>query len=255
MQPYEEYYSNPENLKKIVQYMKYREVVVLKHLPDRVVPIRPLKIFKLSHLQYWVDRLGLTTIASDIYISNASVRLPPLPSSLFELKEARAIINQKWVDWLEGKDKEFVTGFDIFTDVDIENESHRPKAKQYAQIIYNQLKEKGYKPQMWDTSRGYHVIVQGRFQPNFAYNIIENICRVNNIPTNTSFTCKDCGELFYTPARDRNGNKICPKCGSKHIQTSDKPFVDLSVTADMRRVRRCPYSLHSKTGKPMVKKL
>ena len=240
-----EYYSNPKNIEKIAKFCKYREVVIIKRLPEKNMALRPFKIFKPEHLEYWIERLNLTRIKFDLYISNASVKLPPLPSDLRRLKEARAIINQKWREWLNGED-EFVTGFDIFADVDIEQTSQRPKAREYAMVLAGELRKSGYNPQVWDTSRGFHVIVMGRFQPDFALNLVSEICDTKQIPTNISFKCNQCNKLFYKKDKD-----ICPYCDSEDISPVPKPYVDLSVTGDIRRIRRCPYSLHSKTGLPM----
>lgn len=241
-----DYYSNPENIEKIVNFCKYREVVIIKRLPEKNMALRPFKIFKPEHLEYWIRRLNLTRIKFDLYISNASIKLPPLPSDLRQLKEARAILNQKWREWLNGEDAGFVTGFDVFADIDIEQLSHRPKAREYAMVLAGELRKKGYNPKVWDTSRGFHVIVVGKFRPDTAYNLVSEICNSKQIPTSMSFRCNQCDKLFYKKDED-----VCPYCGSKDILPVNKPFVDLSVTGDIRRIRRCPYSLHSKTGQPM----
>ena len=217
---WKDYYSNPENIEKIAKFCRYREVVAIKRLRDRNVTLRPLKIFKPEHLEYWINR-ALTGVKFDLYISNASVKLPKLPCGLKNLREARKIINQKWMDWIEGRDPDFVTGFDIFADIDIDDFSQREQAREYALRLADGLKEKGYNPQVWDTSRGFHVIVMGRFQPDFCVKIVREVCEEYKIPMS--------------------------------LNTTEKPYVDIAVTGDIRRIRRCPYSLHSKTDKPMVK--
>ena len=248
MDTWRAYYSNPENIEKIAKFCRYREVVAIKRLRDRNVTLRPLKIFKPEHLEYWINR-ALTGVKFDLYISNASVKLPKLPCGLKNLREARKIINQKWMDWFEGRDPDFVTGFDIFADVDIDDFSQREQAREYALRLADGLKEKGYTPQVWDTSRGYHVLVMGRFQPDFALSTVKEICDDGQIPTNISFRCNQCGRLFYKTGEENT----CPDCNSRDIHHANKPFVDISVTGDIRRIRRCPYSLHTKTNKPMIR--
>jgi len=219
MDAWRAYYSNPKNIEKIAKFCRYREVVAIKRLRDRNVTLRPLKIFKPEHLEYWINR-ALTGVKFDLYISNASVKLPKLPCGLKNLREARRIINQKWMDWFEGRDPDFVTGFDIFADIDIDDFSQREQAREYALRLADGLKKKGYNPQVWDTSRGFHVIVMGRFQPDFCVKVVREVCEEYKIPMS--------------------------------LNTTEKPYVDIAVTGDIRRIRRCPYSLHSKTDKPMI---
>ena len=56
MDAWRTYYTNPKNIEKIAKFCRYREVVAIKRLRDRNVTLRPLKIFKPEHLEYWINR-------------------------------------------------------------------------------------------------------------------------------------------------------------------------------------------------------
>lgn len=233
------YYSDITNLDKIANECKYREVVIIRPALDRKITLRPLKIFKVEHLQFWIERLNLQKTLFDIYISNSSVRLPPLPGDLHKLAEMRRHLNDNW--------DSLVSGYDIFVDIDIGEEEHRKKAKEYALLIAIELKKQGYKSvELWDTSRGYHCIVKGRFLPDFVKDLIMDICCDLQIP-------------MSMPMRETNGKRYIARNRKWHIMKPDekipvveKPHCDSTIW-DGRRIRRAGYSLHSKTGKPMVR--
>jgi len=238
------YYTNPENIEKIAKFCRYREVVAIKRLKDRNVTLRPLKIFKPEHFEYWFNRT-LKDCLFDLYISNASVKLPPLPPGLSNLEEARRIVNEKWRKYLQQEETDFVTGFDLFADIDIDAMEQRDDARRYALKLWEELRKLKLKPQLWDTSRGFHVIVLGRFDPMDCFALLRDICNKAKIPTSMSRICERCGNLYIADK--------CPECGSTKCKVAEKPRVDLAVSLDIRRIRRCPYSLHSKTHKPMVR--
>jgi len=234
-----EYYSNQQNLYKIANQCKYREVVVIRNVMDRKITLRPLKIFKLDHLQFWVERLKLTETLFDIYISNASVRLPPLPGDMHKLADSRTYLNEHW--------NELVTGYDIFADIDIGEESHRKKAREFATLLAIELKKQEYKNiELWDTSRGFHLVIKGRFSPDFVKAVIMDICCDLQIPMSMPIKEKD-GKRYI--AKNRRWKEM--KADAK-TPAVDKPNVDTSIY-DYRRIRRVPFSLHSKTGKSMEK--
>ena len=240
MNAWEDYYSNPENIRKISYHCKYREVVIIRPVKDRKITLRPLKIFKPEHLQFWIERLDLAKGLFDIYISNASVKIPfPIPSDLTKMKDARQRLNDNFVDW--------VTGYDIFVDVDIDDESQRVKARNYAFQLSAELKKQGYsKTEVWDTSRGFHIVDKGQFSPEFVKEFIMDTCLELDIPM--SIPVKIVDGVKYV-AKNKKWVKMKP--GEK-TPIIPKPNVDTSIY-DIRRIRRVPFSLHSKTGKPMRK--
>jgi len=241
MEEWADYYSNPDNLQKIAKHCRYREVVIIKHLEDRDITVRPIKIFKKEHLSFWIERLNLRSTFFDIYISNASVRLPLLPSDLQSLKYAREMLNEKW--------ETLMTGYDLFADIDIDKTVEREIARVWAVKLTNALKNEGYNNvQLWDTSRGFHIIDLGQFKPEFIKELIMDLCCKNEIP-------------MSNPVKIINGEKYIP-INKKWVKVENeddipvvnKPNCDTGIW-DIRRIRRVPYSLHSKTGKPMVRLL
>ena len=234
-----EYYTNKSNIQKIVYECRYREVVIIRKLDDRKVTLRPLKLFKPEHFEFWYERLALSKTLFDIYISNASVKIPfPIPGDLTKLKEARERLNENFIDW--------VTGYDIFADIDIEEEKQRDDAETMAQEITHILGQQYSHVELWDTSRGYHVIVKGRFSPDFVRDLIMDICLENDIPM--SVPMKTINDVRYV-ARNHKWVKMKP---NEDTPANPKPHADVGIY-DCRRIRRVGFSLHSKTGKPMVR--
>lgn len=215
-----QYYTMPGIAEKIAFYCRWKEICILKHLPDKKMMLRPIKIITGSHFLYWYDRLHLDEISFDLYHSNASIRMPKLPSDLKKLKEARRQLNIEWEKFRQGKNNNFVTSNDFFCDVDVSKAEQRPQALKYAKTVFDELKKQSIgKPEIWDTGGGYHVIIRGIFDPLFCKNLLIEICNSNSLPFASN------GDL--------------------------KPNIDDKVTGDIRRIRRCEFGLHSKTGKPM----
>ena len=241
MQAWADYYTAPDIASKIAFQCRYREVVIIQQISDKKITLRPIKIFKPEHVEFWMERLNLKTTLFDLYISNASVKLPQLPSDIYKLKETREYLSEHW--------HELMTGYDIFGDIDIEKEEDRVKAKEYAITLTNELKKRGYaKTELWDTSRGFHVIDKGMFKPEFVKDLIMDICLNLDIPMSYPVKTID-GERYV--AKDRKWVKMKPK---EDVPDVAKPNSDTSIW-DIRRIRRVPFSLHSKTGKPMVRLL
>jgi len=238
MKAWAEYYSNPTNLERITFHTKYREVTVIKHLEDRNVPIRPLKMFKPEHLSFWIERLSLKTTLFDIYISNASVKLPALSSDMKQLVEWREYLSEHWA--------ELCNGYDIFVDVDIGDIDQRDRAEEMARQVASILTQQYPRVELWDTTRGFHVVQKGQFTPGFVKETVQDICCYNDIPM--SMPVKDVDDVRYIA---RNRQWVPLKVGEE-VPESKKPNVDTGIY-DARRIRRVPFSLHSKTGKPMVR--
>ena len=236
MDQWGEYYTNKENLTKIANACKYREIIVIKHLQDRNVPIRPLKIFKLEHIQFWIERLSLKKTLFDLYISNASVKLPELTSNIQQLDIHRRYLMDNWAS--------LVTGYDIFVDVDIDDVNQRPDAEKMAREMQIHLHKISSDVELWDTTRGYHVILKGQFNPEYVKEIVQDICCYNNIPM--SMPIKDIDGVRHVA---RHGKWVEMK-PDEEVPDIKKPNIDTSIY-DARRIRRVPHSLHSKTGKPM----
>jgi len=238
MKQWGDYYSDEANLTKIANACKYREVIVIKHLEDRNVPIRPLKVFKLEHIKFWIERLSLKKTLFDLYISNASVKLPELTSNIQQLDVHRKYLLDNWAS--------LVTGYDIFVDVDIDDVKQRPEAEKIARDIKVALHKISPDVELWDTTRGYHVILKGQFNPEYVKEVVQDICCYNNIPMSVPIKDKD-GKRYI--AKNNEWVELTPDTKIPEIK---KPNVDTSIY-DARRIRRVPHSLHSKTGKPMVR--
>jgi hypothetical protein len=233
-----EYYSNAENIAKISKECKYREVVIIRQVEDRKITLRPIKIFKPEHLEFWIERLNLLKTTFDIYISNASVRLPKLTADISKLYEAREYLNEHW--------NELITGFDIFIDIDVESEEQRPLALAYAKKIKTLLKDDYPNIQIWDTGNGYHLIEKGQFTPEFIKDLIMDLCCKHQIPM--SIPVKTVDDKRYL-AKDGKWVEVPADFQTPEIP---KPNIDSSIY-QWRRIRRVPYGLNSKTGRPMVK--
>jgi len=238
---WKEYYERKDVQYKISFHTRYREVIFIKHLKDKKIVIRPIKIFKPHHFKYWYNRLGLDKLFFDMYISNASVKLPLLTSKLDEMKNYREYLDKHW--------EELLTGYDFFVDIDAD-EKDEQKAINWAKIIREDLLSDGYGKTtpvtIWTTgSGGVHVVLKGRFNPFFVKEKVMNICCKHSIP-------------MSNPVKIVNEKKFIPVEGEwkplepgEKIPAPVKPYVDVSVY-DIRRIRRVPYCLHSKTGKPML---
>lgn len=238
-----EYYQQNHIIEKIIHQCRYREVVIIKRRTDRPITIRPLKMFKPSHFKYWYSRLELQYVPFDFYISNASVKLPTLPSDLQQLKHARKIVNSLFMDNM--------TGYDFFVDLDPSDENDEQTLEDYAETIKQSLLEQGLgrtqKFELYATgSGGIHLILKGKFDPLWMKTTIMDIACENNIPMKTPI--KHCEDGNYV-AEDGKWRKIQE---DEKIKETPKPFLDNSIY-DYRRIRRVPYSIHSKTGKPMRK--
>jgi hypothetical protein len=236
MEKWADYYSNEDNLTRIAYQCRYREVIVIKHLDDRNVPIRPMKVYKPQHLTFWIERLGLKTVLFDLYHSNASVKLPALTSNIKELDYWRKYLTEHWV--------ELCNAYDIFVDVDIDDMKQRPDAEKMAREVAHILAQQYPNVELWDTTRGFHCICKGQFNPEFVKETVQDICCYNNIPM--SMPIKDKDGIRYIP-KNKQWVELKP---DTELQEIKKPNVDTSIY-DGRRIRRVPHSLHSKTGKPM----
>ncbi len=236
-----EYYKNIRNIRLIASNCKYREVIIIRKDQGRKITLRPLKIFKPSHLHFWIERLKLLETPFDIYISNASVKIPfPIPPDLTELKKVRKKLNDNFEKWL--------TGYDIFVDVDIDDMQQRKKAKEYGLILQKRLQESGYKKtKLWDTGRGFHIVDKGKFSPDFVKELVMELCLQYNIPMSSPVKIID-GAKYLADYKTKRWKKLRP---DEEPPQTPKPNIDTSIY-DIRRIRRVPYSLHSKTGKPMT---
>lgn len=217
----DEYYNDSEIQRKIAFHCRYREVVIIKHVDNRDVTVRPLKIFKPEHFRFWYQRLQLNKIKFDLYISNASVKLPMLSSNLQELKNIRVELNDTWMDR--------VTGYDFFVDIDPLSINDEPLMTKWAWLIKQEMPQD--KPtEIWLTgSGGIHIIQKGKWQPSTVRAEVERICTKHDLPLRFPIKKQD---------KDR--------------EETSKPFVDNSIY-DWRRIRRVPYSIHSKTNRAMTK--
>jgi hypothetical protein len=244
MNLWKQYYSNDENLEKISYQTRWREVVIIKQLEDRKVAIRPFKCFSVSHLSFLIERLSLKTTLFDLYQSNASVKLPKLPFDMKKLKEYREYLNVNW--------QSLISGYDFFVDIDASSENDEPLCIDWAKQIRDEMKKKEYGKtsmpiDMWKTSSGgVHIILKGQFNPDFVKENVQDICCELGIPMNIPI--KDIDDVRYI-AKNRQWVELKP---GEEIPEVERPFTDLSVY-DWRRIRRVGFSLHSKTGKPMVR--
>jgi hypothetical protein len=243
MVAWKEYYSNDENLAKISYQTRWREVVIIKQLEDRKVAIRPFKCFSTFHLKFLIERLSLKTTLFDLYQSNASFRLPKLPFDMKKLKEYREYLNTNW--------QSLITGWDFFIDIDASSEDDEPLCIDWAKQIRGEMKKKEYGKSMmpieiWKTgSGGVHLILNGQFNPDFVKENVQDICCELGIPMNVPI--KDIDGIRHI-ARDHQW--IPMKKGEEIPEVIT--FCDTSIY-DWRRIRRVGFSLHSKTGKPMVR--
>jgi len=230
----EHYYRDRAIQKVIAYHCRYREITVIKHLEDKDMALRPFKIFKPEHFRWLYDRLHLDKVEFDIYISNASVRLPPLPSRPEELKKAREILNKTWMQRL--------TGFDYFVDIDAKSPEDESQMIDWAKQIIQKI---GEKMQVWTTgSGGVHILQLGQYSPDYIKNQIMDICCELDLP-------------LRQPVKMINNKKHIPHNGrwikvkdEKQIPVIKKSFVD-NLIYDYRRIRRVPFSIHSSYGIPM----
>jgi len=120
------YYSNPVVQAKLAYQCRFREVVIIKHLEEKNVTLRPLKIFKPEHFKWlYENRYHLHDTFFDIYISNASVKLPKLPHNTS--KDTRDMISNIW--------NTIITGYDYFVDLDASKPEDEPEMIRWAKIM------------------------------------------------------------------------------------------------------------------------
>jgi hypothetical protein len=236
------YYSNPVVQAKLAYQCRFREVVIIKHLEEKNVTLRPLKIFKPEHFKWlYENRYHLHDTFFDIYISNASVKLPKLPHNTS--KDTRDMISNIW--------NTIITGYDYFVDLDASKPEDEPEMIRWAKIIHDELLLQGHKDsypvEIWTTgSGGVHIIHKGMFDPLFVKNNVMDIACKHGIP-------------LRNPVKIVNGKRFIPVDKKwvdldkeEKIPIIKKPFLDNSIY-DIRRIRRVPCSIHSKTGMPMQK--
>ena len=237
-----QYYTDPKIQQKIAYNCRYREVVIIKKPPERrPIVVRPLKIFKPEHFDFWFRRLHLDRTEFDIYISNASVKLPPLPNNLNQLKEAQKMLIQQWED--------IMTGYDLFVDIDPRTPDDEELCLSWAKKIKYLLQRGGFgkkQPiEIWKTgSGGVHLILKGRFYPELCDSIITEICCHAKLPMRRPFKTEK-GKRYIA----QDGEWV--EFDGKNMPIIERPFVDNTIY-DSRRIRRVPYSIHSKTGRPMT---
>ena len=242
MNLWKEYYSNKENIKKIANYCKYREIVIIRKTEKKDYCTRPLKIFKPEHLEYWIERLHLKETLFDLYRSNISIKLPLLPTRLDQLKEIRPEIDRRY------NNMEYITGADYLIDIDASSPSDEEQIINWCKQIKRELVNRGQNPnhiEIWTTgSGGAHLNIPGKFDLDYVKDTTKDIACKLGIP-------------MKNPVKIINGKKYVPKDGEwvkvkdeKKIKYPGKPHIDTSVW-DWRRVKRVPHSLHSKYGVPM----
>lgn len=236
------YYSDRFVQQKIAYHCRYREVTIIKHLEHKNVTLRPLKIFKPEHFRWLYEtRYHMQDIPFDIYISNASVKLPKLPHNTSP--ETRQRLSNIWND--------IITGYDYFVDLDASKPEDEPMLIKWANIIRDELIKQGQKDnypiEIWTTgSGGIHIIHKGMFDPNYVKNSIMDIGCKHDLP-------------LRNPVKIIDGKRYIPENGEWRKLKKDeqappvtKPFIDNGIY-DLRRIRRVPHSLHSKYNKPMTK--
>ncbi|MBS3748191.1 MAG: hypothetical protein KGY67_00645 [Candidatus Thermoplasmatota archaeon] len=238
-----EYYKSSYIQKKLAYECRYREVIFIKRLPDKNMTLRPFKIFKPEHFKWIYNRYHLDKCDFDMYISNASVKLPILPSNPKELKNARKMLNEQWMDLL--------TGYDFYVDLDPSCQNDEKEliiwSVQLRRALCKKYELNKSKFSIYKTgSGGVHLILKGKFTPEFVRNAVMDTCVELNIPLRDPRKTID-NEVFIP----KNGLWI-KKPDDENVPVNPKPHVDNSIY-DIRRIRRVPYSIHSDTGNPMVK--
>jgi len=233
------YYSNKDNLKKIALFCKYREIVIIRKTKKKDYCTRPHKIFKPEHLEYWIDRLHLKETLFDIYRSNISIKLPPLPTRLDQLKEIRPEIDRRY------NDPKYITGADYLIDIDANSQDDEKQIINWCKQIKRELVNKGQNPnhiEIWTTgSGGAHLNIPGKFDLDYVRNTTKDIACKLGIPMRNPV--KIINEKKHIP---KNGEWILVK-DEKKIKYPSKPHIDTGIW-DRRRIKRVPFSLHSKYG-------
>lgn len=222
MNAWKEYYSNPENIKRIVNECKYRECCIFKReSDDKTIPIRPLKIFKVVHLQWLIKFYNLDKHPFDIYITNSCIRLPKLlPPTLNNNKINQETVNQLWNSFYAGDAPDFLTQMDFFTDIDVSSPDEYPLALEWSKQLRKSLEITFGYIESWSTgSGGIHLIKKKiSYTPGEVQLMVEKVCYDHDIP-------------FL-------------------LGEHDTPHVDAGMY-QYRRIRRCPFSIHSFYGKTM----
>ena len=223
MVEYDEYYQNPKTWEIIAYQCKYREVAIFKYKPDGTPDkIRPLKIFKPEHFKAIYDIYDLKDSKFDIYITNSCVRLPMLKTGSYKnIEESQEIVNALWKKFYAGEYPDLVSQYDFFIDIDINGPDEIETALGWSKTLRKNLEQKIGYIETWHTGGGIHLLHKKiNFTPDEIKEMIVDVCTKNKIP------------LFS--------------------DTKTKPCVDNGVY-QYRRLRRVPYSIHSKTGKKMEK--
>lgn len=219
-----EYYNNIDVQRKIVNECKYRECAIFKkESDDKTIPIRPLKIFKVEHLQWLIKCYNLDTHPFDIYITNSCIRLPKLlPPIHANNKINQATVNKLWNAYYAGETPNFLTQFDLFVDIDVSSPDEYPLALKWSKKLRTSLEPKFGFIESWSTgSGGIHLIKKKiLYTPQEVQAMVEIACNEHDIPF------------------------ILGKHDVAHVDAGMYQY---------RRIRRVPYSIHSKTGKIMEK--
>ena len=224
MMEWKEYYSNLENIKKIADECKYRECCIFKKESDeKTIPIRPIKIFKIEHLQWLIKFYNLDTNPFDIYITNSCIRMPKLlPPTPVNNKINRETLNKLWNAYYIGDTPNFCSQYDMFVDIDVSSPNEFDIALAWSKQLKKSLEPTFGYIETWGTgSGGIHLIKKKiPYKPPEVQLMVQKACDEHDIP-------------FLL---------------GKH----DTPHVDAGMY-QYRRIRRVPWSIHSKTGKIMKK--
>jgi len=219
-----EYYNDIYVQRKIADECRYRECCIFKkEADDKTIPIRPIKIFKAEHLQWLIKCYNLDTHPFDLYFTNSCVRLPKLlPPTLGNNKINQDIVNKLWNNYYAGDTPNFLTQTDLFIDIDVSSPDEYPLALTWSKQLRQSLEITFGYIQSWTTgSGGIHLIKKKiSYTPQEVELMVQKACDEHNIP-------------FLL---------------GKH----DVAHVDAGMY-QYRRIRRCPFSIHSKTGKIMEK--
>jgi len=217
-----EYYNDINIQKKIVNECKYRECCIIKKESDeKIIPIRPLKIFKVEHLQWLIKCYNLDTHSFDIYITNSCIRLPKLlPPTLGNNKINQDTVNKLWNAYYTGDNFDFLTQYDLFVDIDVSSPNEYNIALEWSIKLRKSLEQYFGYIETWGTgSGGIHLIKKKiTYTPWEVQLRVRRVCNTHDIP-------------FLI---------------GKH----DVAHVDAGMY-QYRRIRRVPHSIHSKTGKVM----
>ncbi len=153
------YYKNPDNIKKIIPYLKDRELALIVskgYAGENQRSTRHIRIRNERDWQWWILKWsGMVDKGThyNFYHSMATFKggFPDLPAKHLDRRKAIETWNRHYYD--------NINGYDCLIDIDSPTHDHIYTAQESTMLIAQWLDERHYKYEIRFTGCGFHIII------------------------------------------------------------------------------------------------